>query len=127
MKVYQAIASKLAAIANCKVSGNTEWEARHSDAVKELVRDYLPSGSGFDVGTKLGDESTPSRLVFRVSYHHMDEGGSYDGWTDHAVIVTASRAHGFDTRITGRDRKRIKDYIGDEFRAALWQEWEGTK
>ena len=47
-------------------------------------------------------------------FHHMNDGGFYDGWTEHSVVVTPSLVYGFDTRITGRDRNDIKNYIGEE-------------
>lgn len=120
MKVYQKIAMKLAAIENCRKSDNIEWEARHQEALDELVKEHMPSGSGFDSGTTLDDErSTSERLVFNTSFHHMSEHGYYTLWTDHAVIVTPSLVHGFDVRITGRDHNDIKECIGDAFADAL--------
>ena len=45
----------------------------------------------------------------------MDEHGSYDEWTDHTVIVTASLIHGLNIKITGRNRNDIKEYLRDVF------------
>ena len=61
----------------------------HEATIKRLVKDFMPSGSGFDAGTKLDlDLSHAERLVFTTSYHHMNDGGYYDGWTEHTVTVT---------------------------------------
>jgi hypothetical protein len=80
----------------------------------------MPSGSGVDIGTKLDlGESTSDKLVFSASFHHMDEHGGYDGWTDHKIIVTPSLQFGFNLKITGRDRNQIKDYLSDIFHTAL--------
>ena len=80
MNVAERIASTIEAIANCRQSGNTEWEAKHDEALAKIVRNHLPSGSGFDSGTLLDtDRSRPDRLVFTTGFHHMTE-GSYDGW-----------------------------------------------
>ena len=50
----------------------------------------------------------------------MTEHGYYDGWTEHDVIVTPSlRSPGFSLRITGRNRRDIKEYIADAFHDAL--------
>lgn len=119
--LYQTIASKFVAIENCRKSDTiNEWESRHAESIESLVRDHMPSGSGFDCGTKFDfDASRPDRLVFTTSFHHMDDSGSYDGWTDHSVIVTPSLASGFNLRITGRDKRLIKSYIGDVFHGAL--------
>ena len=111
-QIYQAIANTLGAIANCQKSGNAEWEKRHSDTLDDLWAE-APSGSGVDCGTKLDDSSTPNRLVFNASFHHMDEHGGYDGWTEHQIIVTPDLVFGFDLRITGRNRNEIKDYLGE--------------
>jgi hypothetical protein len=49
----------------------------------------------------------------------MTEGGMYDGWTEHTVVVTPSLAFGINIRITGRNRNDIKDYLHDVFHEAL--------
>jgi len=119
-KLYQVIASKLQAIRNCEESGNTEWHARHTDDLKALVKDHMPSGSGIDSGTTFDFScSTPNKLIFDTAYHHMNDGGYYNGWTDHQIIVTPDLASGFDLRITGRDRNDIKYYLGEVFYHAL--------
>lgn len=119
-KVYSEIANRLAAIANCQKSNNQEWLAKHGDVIKQIVGDFMPSGSGIDCGTKLDmSMSTPDRLVFNAPFHHMNESGMYDGWTDHAIIVTPSLAHGFNMRITGRDKNGVKEYYHDVFGCAL--------
>jgi len=122
--IYQAIASKIQAIRNCQKSGNSEWESRHGDSIAELIRDYLPSGSGFDSGTgfDIADnvDDKRERLTFVADFHHMNSDGYYDGWTQHSVIVTPSFA-GFDIKVTGRDRNGIKEYIAECFHNSLWQ------
>lgn len=116
---YKAIASTLQAVRNCQAAGNTEWEAKHLETLKAL-EDDLPSGSGFDAGTTFDVEaSSPDRLVFHTSFHHMNEGGMYDGWTEHKVTVKPSLAHDFTVIVTGRNRDGIKDYIAEVFTAAM--------
>lgn len=124
-KLYQHFARKLSAIANCKAHGNKEdWIDRHTDAIAQLS-DLLPSGSGFDRGTTLlQPESNPERLVFSADFHHMDDGGYYCGWTEHTVIVTPSLAFGFTLKVTGRDKRNIKEYITDIFHHVLSGEYE---
>jgi hypothetical protein len=119
-QLYQEIASLMQARRNCETSNNTEWAMKHGQRIVTLVDDYLPSGSGFDAGTKLLiPQSTPERLVFQTSYHHMDDVGGYDGWTEHEVVVTPSLVFGFNLRVTGSNRNDIKDYIAEVFQAAL--------
>ena len=73
-----------------------------------------PSGSGFDVGTELNDKSTPQKLIFNTSYHHMNDAGFYTRWTHHKVIITPGFS-AMDIEVTGEDYNAIKDYIADVF------------
>ena len=114
--VYQVIASAFQARLNCEKSGNTEWHGRHADRIESLVQELAPSGSGFDNGTSFNmEESKPERLVFDTAFHHMNDGGYYDGWSHHKVIVTPSLVFGFDMRITGQNKRDIKEYMLDVF------------
>jgi hypothetical protein len=123
MKLYQRLANKISAIRNCEASGNSEWLDRHEDELQTLVKEHLPSGAGFDAGTTLDYDlqSTPERLVFQTSFHHMSEHGYYIKWTEHSVIVTPSLQHGINIRVTGRDYRDIKEYIAECFHTALNQ------
>ena len=118
--VYQKLAYIIKAIENCRKTGNTEWMVRHADSIVSIVRENLPSGSGFDSGTELIlCESSSDKLHFRTAFHHMDDGGSYDGWTHHDVIVRPSLWNDFRIRVTGRNRNDIKEYIAETFNESL--------
>lgn len=127
--VAEKIASLVAARANCRESGNTEWLARHGEALDRILRDYMPSGSGFDVGTTLEEDECRrgARLVFTTEFHHMNEMGFYDGWTSHRVTVYPSFLHTLDIRISGRDRNDIKELIHDRFYDALTAAWNAAE
>lgn len=113
MKVYKALATALSARKNCKKSGNTEWYDRHTERIEKIMK-TAPSGSGFDSGTQLHNNSRPGRLVFAFGYHHMDDNGFYCGWTHHRVIVVASLSFDFTITITpGVSRQEIV--------AGLWE------
>lgn len=119
-KLYEVLASAVQARLNCIASNNTDWRDRHEDRIESLVKMKMPSGSGFDSGTTIDlDKSTGNRLVFFTSFHHMNDAGMYDGWTEHTVTVTPSFVGGFDLHVTGRNRNDIKDYIGETFSHAL--------
>ena len=120
-QVYQQIARSFGAWLNClERDVKTDWEDKHFEEIEELVTEYFPSGSGFDAGTTFDfSASKPNRLVFNTSFHHMTEHGYYDGWTEHAVIVTPDLRFGFDLRVTGRNRNDTKEYIGECFDYAL--------
>jgi hypothetical protein len=115
--LFVAIARAISARDNCRNSGNSEWEEKHSETIENLCRQHLPNGSGFDAGVKLDDTSTPEKLIFRADFHHLNDGGFYDGWTTHNVTITSSLVHGINIRVSGRDRNGIKDYIADTFAA----------
>jgi len=109
------IAGKLIAIENCEILGNWEWRDRHTDDILKVVRNG-PSGSGWDCGTSFDkDRSSPNKLVFFGSYHHMNEMGSYDGWTEHQIIVTPYLFDGISLRITGRNRNYVKEHLHETF------------
>lgn len=97
-----------------------EWFDKHEDRILQLVKDHMPYGSGFDSGTGIDlDASHGEKLVFTTSYHHMDDNGYYDGWTEHVVTVTPSFSGGYRIRISGRNRNEIKDYIHESFDYSL--------
>lgn len=122
MKLYRELASLVQANINCEISGNKEWFEKHEARIEELVENYMPSGSGFDCGTKIDlDKSTPEKLVFYTDFHHMNE-GYYNGWTEHRITVRPSLAFGFTLTISGRNRNEIKDYIHQVFDCALNEE-----
>ena len=123
--LFSQIASTLEAFNNCMAATprNDEWAARHTSTVDDLTEQFMPSGSGIDSGCTFDwDESKPNRMVFNTSYHHMNDHGYYDGWTEHKIIVTPSLTSQFDLKITGRDRNEIKEYLADVFQSALSDE-----
>ena len=123
--LYAALASLIKAQDNCRKNGNSEWETRHGESIGQLV-DMLPSGSGIDNGIVIDDSSTSEKLVFHFGYHHMDDVGYHDGWTEHTLTVKPSLQFGIDLRISGPNRNDLKEYLYDLFGYALkmdvWQE-----
>lgn len=116
MKLYQKIARLIACINSSPVSEMFDtWEMR----LREIERSVLPSGSGFDAGCKIQDNSTSNKIVISCDYHHINGCGYYDGWSEHTVIVTPCLQFGFSMRVTGRNRNMIKDYISDTFHELL--------
>lgn len=115
MKLYEAIARCVASQSRAIRSGNPVHLSFQRDRLAKLCRDHLPSGSGIDNGSKLSHESTPNRLIFSADFHHMNDGGMYDGWTSHSVVITPDLGMRFNVRVTGRDRNGIKDYLADTF------------
>lgn len=124
--LYRVLASTLQAYRDCVEGASVVlgWAAaKHQERLKALVKAHMPSGSGFDNGTWLDvDASTVDKLVFHTNFHHMDDNGSYDGWTDHTIIVRPSLSSGFYIRITGPNRNDIKAYAHDVLHDCLTTE-----
>lgn len=119
--LYQILASLAQAYQNCAQSGN-EWARMHDDRAEALVKHYLPSGSGWDLGTRMPiDDCNGEKLLFIGSFHHMNDAGMYDRWTDHVITVRGSLLSGMDLKISGRNRNDIKDYLHEMFEVALKQ------
>jgi len=123
-KLYQQIASGFQAMLNCKKNKNEKWYDYHKANVESLVNEYMPSGSGFDAGTRFDfDKSTPDKLVFFTDYHKMNENSYYDGWIDDIkIVVTPSLQFGYNMKITGLKRSDLDNYIDyfyDTFAYAL--------
>lgn len=116
MKLFRFIAQNLSRVEYLRGQHRDEEARAVCDQITQFVKDNLPSGSGFDTGTHLDwDLSKPEKLVFNTEFHHMNDAGYYDGWTSHSVIVTPSLITDFKLRVTGVNRRDIKDYIGDTF------------
>ena len=120
MPVYARLAQLIQARENCAKTNNLEWLRRHGETAQKIIENHLPSGSGFDSGTKIDLEaSNPNKVVLYVAYHHMDENGFYNGWTNHAITVKPDLAFGFTLSISGRDRNDFKEYAYQCFQSAL--------
>lgn len=120
IKLIAAIASAHQAWINCGKNGNGEWLEKHRERIEALCREHLPSGSGIDAGSHLDFvKSEPNKLVFHTSFHHMNQNGFYEGWTEHDIVVTPDLTCSCNIRVTGRNRNDIKDYLIDVFHCAF--------
>ncbi len=124
-KIYEEIAAITDARKRCIENNNIEWISKHEDRLKEIENNYLPYGSGIDNGCIIDlDKSTGEKIIINTSYHHMNDVGMYDGWTEHKVIIIASLIHGITIRITGSNRHDIKTYLYDLFYHSLYEVME---
>lgn len=126
-RVFQLIATAAASMKRCQNTGNKVWADRWAARLTHIERELLPSGSGIDSGTKINWSATGgAEIALNCSFHHMDEHGTYDGWTDHTVRVRPCFEHpGFTIHdITGVNRNEIKEYLADVFIEALDAEAE---
>ena len=128
--LYSELASTLQAYKHCTSESANESQREYADKHEEHIEELLailPSGSGFDSGTTLDwDASHADKLVFTTSFHHMNEMGGYDGWTDHTITVTPSFS-GINLRVGGRNRNDIKESIHECFYQALREDLDAAK
>lgn len=121
---YVRLARTLGAWIRCVEKGNEQWTNAHQETIDDIV-ETAPSGSGIDNGTTFDTKrSTPEKLRFGMSFHHMNDVGMYDGWTNHEIVVKPSLQFGCVLRITGRDRNDIKDYLHEVYSTWLEEEVE---
>lgn len=121
--LYKLIATALDARINCDRSNNREWFERWTDHLQTFERELLPSGSGIDNGCSIDlERSNGGKVVIHTGFHHMNEGGMYDGWTDHTVIVRGSLVSAFELTISGSNRNDIKEYLSQVFHDTLSQQ-----
>lgn len=113
----QALAAFIAATVGAyhRCENVPEWRGKHRARLDYIAHHLLPSGSGIDNGSKIDiDRSTEDSLWFTTAFHHMDEQGSYNGWTEHTVHVTPA-FNGMHITVGGPDRNGIKDALAEEF------------
>jgi len=119
-KLYAEIASMVQARENCQESRNEEWFDRHTDRLRFIERNCLPSGSGIDSGCQIDlGRSKPDRVILTLGFHHVNQDGYYDEWTHHDVVITPSLQFGYNLRITGRNRNDIKNCLHDTLSVCL--------
>ena len=122
--IVAELAQKLVAYCACVKAGNIQWQYKHDHAIEQIMND-APSGSGIDAGTQLDwEKSDGNKLVRHTSYHHMNESGMYDGWTEHTITVKAHLYHSITLHIGGRNRNDIKGYLHELFDTWLQSEVE---
>lgn len=119
MKFYAALASALQAKRNSEANSNFKMASEWDDYIAAIVKEHAPSGSGFDSGTTFDEDHSRvgekgEVLVFGTAFHHMNEAGMYDGWTEHTVRMRPMFG-GLDVRVSGRNRNDIKEYIAEQF------------
>lgn len=113
MQVNRAIARAVALFHSSENSGD------YARRAEMLTKEHMPSGSGFDNGTTIDlERSNLRRLVFNTSFHHMNDAGMYVGWTDHKVTIEAN-LDGHVIRVSGPNKRGIKEHIESEFWSAL--------
>lgn len=141
--LYSKIAALLLQWTNCQKSGNDVGRHRAAYSLSQIMM-RAPSGGGIDCGTRLipfdydGDrydttEYKGGPIKFFVEFHHMNDGGYYDGWTEHTITLRPHLIFGYELTISGKDKNGIKDYLADIYGGWLnesvprWDEYGETE
>jgi hypothetical protein len=117
-KVYREIAQCIES-KNYIGSHSIDW----MDYLDDIVKNYLPSGSGIDSGNSIDMvKSNSSRIVINSAYHSMDN-DSYCGWNEFTIVVTSSLLSTFSISINFHGIKPksygLKDYLLDLYNYSL--------
>jgi len=111
----QHIANELLSIEWMEKNRSRERLSKKRGALEQFVRQQGPSGAGIDRGAYLDmNKSTSTRIVLTCYYHHMNDVGYYDGWTEHTITVKPAFC-GVDVLVGGKNRNDIKGYLGEVF------------
>ena len=107
------IACAVNSMARCNSNGNAyadKWES----LLAHIEKDILPRGSGFDCGCRIErSPRNPAYVQIAFSFHHMDESGRYDGWTEHTATFKPDFETGFSLHLSGKDHNSAKEYFSD--------------
>lgn len=118
MKLYQAI------VQNHRLENDPMY--RHDPRVQDRadrILARLPRGSGIDAGTTVVSV-TDKQIVLTAGYHHMNEGGYYDGWTEHTIRVRPSLLLGMTVSLSGPNRNDIKEYLHELYHRVMDSDFE---
>jgi hypothetical protein len=120
-KLITRIYRSLQALRSNQKINNVEWIEKWSE-----LNNYLPDGSGFDAGCEIDVEnSNETKIIILFSFHHLNENGYYEGWTDHKLTCRPT-FDGIDMKISGPNKNQIKDYLYDTFDYILNEEHDFT-
>lgn len=133
MKLYQFIAKELVRCEMLRNDPNRKKQFDECEAgLKNIEKNWLPSGSGIDSGCKIEYKLKGYNLewfAITFGYHHMNDVGYYTHWSDYKVIVKPDW-DGFNFTIKGRNTNGILEYLDDTFSMYLncdrsdWKEFE---
>lgn len=131
MRLYEAFYTAFQARENCanksRSESANEWVSRWDDRIEELNA-LLPSGSGFDSGSRfLIDDSHAKKLTFESSYHHMNNEGFYTHWIEFQVVITPE-FRTFKLKIVNKSLRRMdredREYFEEVFAESLMQDFQ---
>lgn len=123
--VIQELATRIDAIQNLTVwladcdpasPSAVTWRenlAQHQEAICWIEKHCLPSGSGFDSGCTVDvADSGPNHVVIATPFHHMDEHGSYVGWSNWRVTAEPDFVSVVDVTVLDGDDPTENEILG---------------
>ena len=114
-------------LAECLAMAQAEgsFKANRQAIVEHIVANLLPSGSGFDNGVRLREDSTGEKLIFEVGYHPLNENGYYEAWQTTIVKALPSLISGVRFEATkGCMTRENRDYVLETLSLCLMQKYE---
>ena len=96
---YMQLARIIGAYYRSIESKNTLWEEKHEATIRKMEKELPAVQVSIAVQIDL-ERSTGERIVLKTAYHHMNENGMYDGWTEHRIIITPSLQYNYNLKIT---------------------------
>ena len=100
--LYRKLAQYIEARENCIKNKNDDWTDKWDEKIDKIINN-LPHGSGIDGKTEIDlEKSNSNRIVINSEFHHMNDGGFYDGWTNFTIVIKPSLAHLFELQIKGK-------------------------
>jgi hypothetical protein len=130
MKVYQMLSQIIDVLQIESKHRVKKWEEMYEDDLKEIVDNYLPSGSGFDRSFRINmEKSKRDKIYFDFSYHCMNDDGYYDGWITVTGKITPSLIYGMNLKLNwhgynGKYKFLLDDYFYDVLDQYLNKEYE---
>lgn len=121
--ILMRIVAAIEGMARGRTSGNDVLEDTWQEYLEVLAKNHLPKGGGIDNGTQVDlEDSTPTKLVFLLDYHHMNYLGVYTRWTTHKLQVRpAFNAKGFTVKVRGKSE--LNEHLRAILEQALVQEF----
>lgn len=104
-------------IKNCRNSKNHEFLNIAEQRLSRLTKDFIESGPIESVYCSI-DDSSLEKIVFHVTFHHMNDLGYYCGYTEHKVTIRQTFI-GLCVTVSGQNKRDCKIYIADVFDNAL--------
>lgn len=123
MKLCKAIVQSNDIVRSSATTENV-WD-QHDDILDFIEQELLPSGSGFDSGTKINREkTTDTRIVLDTAVHPLTDAGYYTAWKHFSIIVSASHLFGFTVKSSKKLPWYIREWVLDTFYEVLDTEVE---